>query len=83
MKYLLMCVSPGVTTGYGLVSKNLMKGFLKNKVDIKQLGMQTQYIPLGKEKEWLLPTLNDVFGADALQYYIPSLCAARFSFLCR
>ena len=73
MKYLLMAVSPGVTTGYGMVAHNLMKGFLKNKVDIKQLGMQTPSTPLGKEKKWLLPVLNDIYGADALQHYIPSL----------
>ena len=29
MKYLLMCVSPRTTTGYGMVAHNLMKGFLK------------------------------------------------------
>ncbi len=68
-----MGVTSGISTGYGVVSMNLMKGFLKNKVDIKQLGMQTQSTPLGKEKEWLLPTLTDVFGSDALKNYIPSL----------
>ena len=68
-----MCVSPGISTGYGVVSHNLMKGLLKNKVDIKQLGLQTPSTPLGKEKKWLLPVLNDVYGADALQHYIPSL----------
>ena len=62
MKYLLMCVSPGISTGYGIVAQNLMKGFLKNKVDIKQLGLQTPSTPLGKEKEWLLPVMNDVYG---------------------
>ncbi len=71
MKYLLMGVSPNISTGYGIVAKNLMKGFLKNKVDIKQLGFQTVGEPYGKEKEWLLPIRNDVFGADALQHYIP------------
>ena len=73
MKYLLMSVSPGISTGYGIVAHNLMKGFLKNKVDIKQLGMQTTSTPLGKEKKWLLPVFNDIFGSDALKYYIPSL----------
>ena len=73
MKYLLMCVSGNISTGYGVVAKNLMKGFLKNKVDIKHLGMQTVGTPSGEEKKWLLPVLNDVYGADALQHYIPSL----------
>jgi len=68
MKYLLMCVSGNISTGYGVVGKNLIKGFLKNKVDIKYLGLQT----IGaQEKEWLLPMKEDIYGSDALQYYIP------------
>ena len=65
-----MSTSPSITTGYGILSNNLMKGFLKKKVDIKMLGLQTIGI---QEKDWLLPVLNDVFGSDALQYYIQSL----------
>ena len=67
MKYLLMSTSPNITTGYGILSNSLMKNFLKQKVDIKMLGLQTIGI---QEKEWLLPVLNDVFGSDALQEYI-------------
>ena len=62
-----MCTSPNITTGYGILANNLMKGFLENKVDIKQFGMQTVGL---QEKKWLLPTLNDVFGSDALQHYV-------------
>ena len=65
-----MSTSPSITTGYGILSNNLMKGFLKNKVDCKMLGLQTIGL---QEKDWLLPVLNDVFGSDALQYYIQSL----------
>ena len=62
-----MSTSPNITTGYGTVSHNLMKGFLKNKVDIKMLGMQTIGL---QEKDWLLPVLNDIYGSDALQQYV-------------
>jgi len=65
-----MCVSPNITTGYGILGNNLIKGFLKNKVDIKYLGLQT----IGaQEKDWLLPMKEDIYGIDALQYYIPLL----------
>jgi len=69
MKYLLMSTSPSITTGYGILSNNLMKNFLKKKIDIKMVGLQTIGL---QEKDWLLPILNDVFGSDALQYYIQS-----------
>ena len=68
-----MSVSPNISTGYGIVAKNLMKGFLKNKVDIKQLGLQTTGVPYGKEKDWLLPIKDDIHGSDAFQYYIQDL----------
>jgi len=62
-----MSTSPNITTGYGILSDNLMNGFLKKKVDIKMLGLQSVGL---QEKEWLLPVLNDVFGSDALQHYV-------------
>jgi len=68
MKYLLVCVSPSITTGYGVVGKNLIKGFLKNKVDMKYLGLQTLGL---QEKDWLLPMKEDIYGSDALKTYIP------------
>jgi len=71
MKTLLMSISPNISTGYGVVAKNLMKCFLKKKVDVKQLGLQTVGEPYGKEKEWLLPMKEDIYGSDALQHYIP------------
>jgi len=61
-----MSTSPNITTGYGIVSKNLMEG-LKDKVDIKMLGLQN----IGHQKEdWNLPILNDIYGSDALEFYI-------------
>ena len=66
MKYMLMSTSPSITTGYGIVSKNLMKGFLKKNIDIKMLGLQN----LGhQEKEWNLPVLDGIYGNDALEFY--------------
>ena len=66
MKYMLMSTSTGITTGYGIVSKNLMKGLLKKNVDIQMLGMQN----IGHQKEeWNLPILDNIYGADALELY--------------
>jgi len=66
MKYILMSTSVGITTGYGIVSKNLMKGLLKKNIDIKMLGLQN----LGHQKEeWNLPVLDNIYGADALEFY--------------
>ena len=65
MKYLLMSTSPNITTGYGIVSNNLMK-FLKDKIDIKMLGLQN----IGHQKEeWNLSMLEDIYGSDALEFY--------------
>ena len=66
MKYLLMTTSENITTGYGIVAKNLMKGLLKNKVDIKFLGLQN----IGHQKEeYNLPMLDDIYGSDSLDFY--------------
>jgi len=66
MKYMLMSTSPPLTTGYAVVANNLMKGFLKKGVDIKQFGLQT----LGHPKEdWLLPVMDEIYGSDAIQFY--------------
>ncbi|GAH47969.1 unnamed protein product, partial [marine sediment metagenome] len=66
MKYILMSTSPNITTGYGIVSKNLMKGLLKKKIDIKMLGLQN----LGHQKEeWNLSIMDNIYGADALEFY--------------
>jgi len=62
-----MSTSPNISTGYGIVSNNLMKGLLKKGIDIKQLGLQT----IGHtKKDWLLPIMDDIYGADALEFYI-------------
>lgn len=66
-KYLLMSTSPSITTGYGIVSNNLMKGLLKKNLDIKMLGLQTIGHP---KEEWLLPIMDDIYGKDALNFYI-------------
>lgn len=64
-KYLLMSTSPNITTGYGIVSNNLIK-FLKDKIDIKMLGLQN----IGHQKEeYNLPMLDDIYGSDALDFY--------------
>ena len=64
-KYLLMSTSPNITTGYGIVSNNLMK-FLKDKIDIKMLGLQN----IGHQKEeWNLSVFDDIYGSDALEFY--------------
>jgi len=66
MKYMLMSTSSHLTTGYGIVSKNLMKGLLKRKVDIKQLGLQN----LGHQAdESQLSVMDNIYGADALEFY--------------
>lgn len=66
MKHLLMSTSPNLTTGYAIVSNNLMKGLLKKNIDIKMLGLQN----LGHQKEeWNLPILDNIYGADALEFY--------------
>jgi len=64
-KYLLMSTSPNITTGYGVVSKNLMERLVK-KIDIKMLGLQN----IGHQKEeWNLPVLDDIYGSDAIEFY--------------
>ncbi len=66
MKYMLMSTSANITTGYGIVSKNLMKGLLKKNIDIKMLGLQN----LGHQKEeWNLPILDGIYGNDSLEFY--------------
>lgn len=66
MKYLLMSTSVGISTGYGVLCNNLMKGLLKKKVDVRMLGMQN----IGHQKEeWNLPILDDVYCQDALHFY--------------
>lgn len=61
-----MTTSSSITTGYGILGKNLIKGLLKEKVDIKYLGGQN----IGHQKEdYQLSILDDIFGSDALDFY--------------
>lgn len=66
MKYLWQSTSKNITTGYGVLSNNVVEGLIKKGVDIRLFGMQT----LGHQKEeWNLPVLDDIYGADAIQFY--------------
>lgn len=66
MKYLWLSTSKNITTGYGILSKNVVEGLIKKGVDIRLLGMQT----LGHQKEnFNLPMLDDIYGADSIQFY--------------
>jgi len=65
-KYMWMSTSSHLTTGYGIVAKNVMKGLLKNNIDCKMLGLQN----LGHQSdESQLPILDDIYGQDAVEFY--------------
>ncbi len=66
MKYLWQSTSPNISTGYGILTKNVCERLIKKGVDLKILGMQN----IGHQKEeWNLPILDDVYCQDALQFY--------------
>ncbi len=66
MKYLWQSTSKNISTGYGILTNNVVERLIKKGVDIKLLGMQN----MGYQKEeWNLNMLDDDYGADALQFY--------------
>ena len=66
MKHLLMATSQNISTGYGIVAKNLMNHLPKHNIDIKQLGMQN----LGHQSDdSQLPIMDDLYGQDAVEFY--------------
>ncbi len=66
MKYMWQSTSPNISTGYGILTKNVCERLIKKGVDLKILGMQN----IGyQEKEYNLPMLDDVYGSDAIQFY--------------
>ncbi len=66
MKYLWQSTSSNISTGYGILTKNVCERLIKKGVDLKILGMQN----LGyQSKEWNLSMLDDVYGQDSLQFY--------------
>ncbi len=65
-KYLWQSTSKNISTGYGILTNNVVERLIKKGVDIKLFGMQT----LGHQKEeWNLPVLDDIYGSDAIQFY--------------
>ncbi len=65
MKYILMSTSTHLTTGYGIVSKNLLKGLRKKKVDLRMLGLQN----LGHQsKDFQLSIMDNIYGSDSLEF---------------
>ncbi len=66
MKYLWQSTSKNISTGYGILTKNVGERLIKKGVDLKILGMQN----IGHQKEeWNLPMLDDVYGQDSIQFY--------------
>ncbi len=66
MKYLWQSTSSNISTGYGILTKNVCERLIKKGVDLKILGMQN----IGSQsKEYQLSMLDDVYGQDALQFY--------------
>ena len=66
MKYLWQSTSKNISTGYGILTKNVGERLIKKGVDLKILGMQN----IGHQKEeFNLPMLDDVYGQDAIQFY--------------
>ena len=66
MKYMWQSTSSNISTGYGILTKNVCERLIKKGVDLKLLGMQN----IGHQKEeWNLPMLDDVYGQDSLQFY--------------
>jgi len=66
MKYLWMSTSKNLTTGYGIVTNNIVERLREKKVDMMLLGLQN----IGHQKEeWNLPVLDSIYGADALEFY--------------
>ena len=58
--------SPNISTGYGILTKNVCERLIKKGVDLKILGMQN----IGyQEKEYNLPMLDDIYGSDSIQFY--------------
>ena len=65
-KYLWQSTSKNISTGYGILSNNIVERLIKKGIDIRLLGMQN----LGSQKEeWNLPMLDDIYGSDAIQFY--------------
>jgi len=65
-KYLWMSTSSNITTGYGILTKNVVERLIKKGVNIKLLGMQN----IGHQKEeYNLPMLDDIYSSDALDFY--------------
>jgi len=66
MKYLWQSTSSNISTGYGVLTKNVCERLIKKGIDLKILGMQN----IGHQKEeWNLPLLDDIYGQDSLHFY--------------
>ncbi len=66
MKYMWMSTSKNLTTGYGIVTNNLVERLRKKKVDMRLLGLQN----LGHQsEEWNLPVMDGIYGNDSLEFY--------------
>ncbi len=66
MKYFWQSTSSNISTGYGILTKNVCERLIKKGIDLKILGMQN----IGNQKEeWNLSMLDDIYGQDSLQFY--------------
>jgi len=65
-KYMWMSTSKELTTGYGIMTKNVVERLIKKDVDLRLLGLQN----IGHQKEeWNLPIIDDIYGQDAVEFY--------------
>jgi len=65
-KYLWMSTSKNISTGYGILTNNVVERLREKNVDMLLLGMQN----IGHQKEeWNLPVLDDIYCSDALDFY--------------
>ena len=66
MKYLWQSTSRNISTGYGILTNNVVERLIEKGIDIQLLGMQN----IGYQKEsWDFPILDDIYGQDSLQFY--------------
>jgi len=65
-KYMWQSTSSNISTGYGILTKNVCERLIKKGVNLRVLGMQN----IGHQKEpWNLPMLDDIYAQDAIQFY--------------